>query len=142
MTYERALPELDDLNRPFWTAGASGKLQLLRCRGCGHWLQPPSPVCPKCLGDRIEADTASGLAVVESFTINRQPWIPGIPVPCVIALVALPEQPGLRMMTNLVGIEPEGVRIGMEVRVVFERDADTWIPLFEPANDLQGKTKP
>ena len=42
------------------------------------------------------------------------------------------EQPGLRLMTNIVSCPVESVRIGMRVRVVFEQREDVWIPLFEP----------
>ncbi len=36
-------------------------------------------------------------------------------------------------MTNIVNCPAEEVRIGMPVRVVFERYDDVWLPLFEPA---------
>jgi hypothetical protein len=34
-----------------------------------------------------------------------------------------------------VGIEPDDVRIGMEVQVTFEQHGDVWIPVFEPVTD-------
>ena len=50
-----------------------------------------------------------------------------------IAIVELPEQAGLRLTTNLVGVAPDDVRIDMDVRVVFEQhDGDVYLPLFEP----------
>jgi uncharacterized OB-fold protein len=36
------------------------------------------------------------------------------------------------LTTNLVGVEPEDVHVGMPVRVVFEHNDDVWIPLFTP----------
>jgi uncharacterized OB-fold protein len=51
----------------------------------------------------------------------------------VIGLVELVEQPGLRLMTNIIHCPPEQVRIGMAVRVVFENVSDeVALPLFEP----------
>jgi uncharacterized OB-fold protein len=35
-------------------------------------------------------------------------------------------------MTNIVGCEPDEVRIGMRVKVVFEHREDVYLPLFEP----------
>jgi len=128
----RVLPQLNDLNRPFWTGGERGELCLLRCRGCKHWIHPPAPICPLCLAREVAAEATSGRARVATFTINHQPWIPGFPPPYVIAIVELAEQPGLRLTTNLVHCAPADVRIGMPVRAVFEQHDEVWIPLFEP----------
>src|SRR5690606_20159595 len=38
----------------------------------------------------------------------------------------------VRITTNIVGVEPDDVAIGMSVRVVFEQRDDVWVPLFEP----------
>ena len=50
-----------------------------------------------------------------------------------IAIVELDEQPGLRLTTNLVGIEPDAVRRGLRVDVCFEHLEDVYLPLFQPA---------
>jgi uncharacterized OB-fold protein len=127
----RVLPRVDAGNTHFWTGGAEGQLRFLRCRACRHWIHPPAPVCPACLSREVAAEAVSGRARVATFTINHQPWIPGFPPPYAIAIVELPEQPGLRLTTNLVGVAPEAIRIGMPVRVVFEERDGVWIPLFE-----------
>ena len=133
MTQPGPLPALDATNRFFWTGGAEGELRFLRCRPCGYYVHPPRPRCPACHAEDLSPETVSGRATVASFTINHQPWLPGMEVPFVVAIVELPEQAGLRLMTNLVGCEPEDVHIGMAVRVVFERHEDVWLPYFEPA---------
>ena len=74
----------------------------------------------------------SGRAVVAGFTINAQPWLPDFPPPYVVAIVALEEDDGARLMTNIIGCDDADVRIGMRVRVQFEQQTDLWIPLFEP----------
>lgn len=130
--YQRTLPLLDDENRHFWQGGADGRLHLMRCQDCGYWLHPPSPVCPECFSDSIVVDTVSGEATVETFTVNYKIWGAGMDVPYAIAIVELAEQEGLRLTTNIVGIDPEVVAIGMKVCVVFERDEDVWLPMFEP----------
>jgi hypothetical protein len=71
---------------------------------------------------------------VYSFTVIRQNFSRSFRhlIPYVVALVDLDEGP--RVMTNLVGIDPDDVRIGMRVRVRFEAvSEDASIPLFEPA---------
>ena len=129
----RVLPRVTDQNRHFWTGGADGKLQFLRCRPCGSWVHPPAPLCPACLSRDVFASAVSGRARVLTVTLNHQPWVPAPDHPYAIAIVEIEEQPGLRLMTNVVNCPPEAVTIGMPVRVVFERYDDVYVPLFEPA---------
>jgi uncharacterized OB-fold protein len=128
----RLLPLVTDQNRHFWTGGAHGELRFLRCTACRHWIHPPQPICPACLGRELGVEAASGRARVATFTVNHQRWIPGFEPPYLVAIVELPEQTGLRLTTNLVNCAPEDARIDMPVRVVFEQRDDVWIPLFEP----------
>lgn len=127
----RVQPVLDDENRFFWTSGRDGRLRFLRCQACGHHLHPPVPRCPACGARELAPEPVSGRAEVFSYTVNHQPW-DGSTEPYVIALVAFPEQDGLRLTTNIVGCEPGDVRIGMPVRVTFEQHGEVWFPLFEP----------
>jgi uncharacterized OB-fold protein len=129
----RVLPRVTDLNRHFWTGGAEGTLQFLRCRPCGTWVHPPAPVCPACLSRDVSASAVSGRANVVSVTLNHQPWVPAPDHPYAIAIVEIEEQPGLRLMTNVVNCPPEAVHIGMPVRVLFEAHGEVYLPLFEPA---------
>src|SRR5918992_3602220 len=94
----RMPPPLTALNRPFWTGGARGELLIQRCQGCGRWVHPPTDRCPSCDGE-LRAEPVSGRATVFTFTINRHPYNPAVPLPYVIALVELVEQDGLRFMT-------------------------------------------
>lgn len=126
----RVLPAIDDENRFFWTSGEDGRLRFLRCQGCGMYLHPPVPRCPACGGSDLAPEPVSGRGEVFSFTVNHQPW-DGSTEPYVIALVALPEQEGLRLTTNIVGCPIDEVHIGMPVRVQFEHRDPVWFPLFE-----------
>jgi uncharacterized OB-fold protein len=128
---QRILPTLTPENRYFWTGGADGKLLILRCSNCGRWVHPPARACPDNRGDLVP-ETVSGKGSVFTFTINRHPFNPAVAPPYVIAIVELPEQVGLRFMTNIVSCEPDAVTIGMPVRVVFEEHGEIFVPLFEP----------
>ena len=127
----RMLPPLTDVNRPFWTGGARGELLVQRCQGCGRWVLPPTDRCPACDGE-LRAEPVSGRGTVFTFTVNRHPYNPAVPLPYVVALVELEEQAGLRCMTNIVGCEPEAVVIDMPVRVRFEDRGEVFVPVFEP----------
>ncbi len=129
----RVLPKVTGRNEHFWRGGAQDELRFLRCRSCRTYVHPPSPRCPDCLGDDLEAEAVSGRATVLSYTLNHQPWVPAADHPYAIAIVAIEEQEGLRLMTNIVNCPAEDVRVGMPVRVVFEEHEDVFVPLFEPA---------
>ena len=83
----------------------------------------------------VAAGDVSGLATVIGYTVNHQQWLPDFAPPYVIANVALADDPTIHLTTNIVDVEPDDVRIGMEVRVRFEHVDDVWIPLFEPTGD-------
>jgi uncharacterized protein len=127
----RVLPTLDEPSAFFWTSGADGRLRLLRCSACGNFLHPPAPLCPQCHSRDLSPAEVSGRGTLHSFTVNYQPW-DGVGDTYVIGLVSLDEQRDVRLTTNLVGIEPDAVRIGMPVEVVFEDHDPVFLPLFRP----------
>ncbi|MEL0099107.1 MAG: OB-fold domain-containing protein, partial [Opitutae bacterium] len=68
-------------------------------------------------------------------SVNHRAPHPGFQgrTPFVLAIVELSEGP--RMMTNIVGIDPESVKIGMPVTVCFEDiNEEVTLPMFKPAN--------
>ena len=126
----RPLPELTPFNEWFWKSGSDGRLRIQGCQDCGKLVHPPVPVCPAC-GSRSSAPkTVSGRATIIGCTINRHQWTPGMEPPYVIANVALAEDAGVRLTTNIVGCEPDSVRIGQVVEVGFEEQDGVWIPVF------------
>ena len=129
----RILPRVTKDNEFFWTAGADGQLRFQRCGACGYWIHPSGPICPICHSKDVAPQAVAGDAVLHTYTVNRQAWLPGFDPPYVVAIVELPEQEGLRLTTNLVNCALDDVQIGMPVRVVFEQWDDVWLPLFEPA---------
>ena len=127
----RVLPSLDEPSAFFWTSGADGKLRFLRCADCSYLIHPPAPICPQLPGTRAAPAEVSGRGTVHSFTVNHQPW-DGVGDVYVIGLVEIDEQPDVRLTTNIVDVEPDDVRIGMRVEVVFEDHAPVFLPLFRP----------
>jgi len=128
------LPEV----KPFWDGTAEGRLLLPRCDDCQVFIWYPRPFCPSCVSTKVSWIPASGRGTVYSFTINRRGQADlsayteaGV---YVLAYVELDEGP--RMMTNIVDCDPESVRIGQRVQVVFHDTGEgTALPRFRPAGD-------
>jgi uncharacterized OB-fold protein len=73
----------------------------------------------------------AGRGTVYSFTVNHQPW-DGTGDIYIIGVVEMDEQPGLRLLTNIVDVEQDDVRIGMAVEVVHEDHDPVYLPVFRP----------
>jgi uncharacterized protein len=107
-------PETD----AFWDGTAEGRLLLARCDACGTVIWYPKTWCPDCGGLSVSWHQASGLGTIHSFTVvHRAPGPFRDVVPFVVAYVELTEGP--RVLTNIVGCEPDQVFIGLPVRLVF-----------------------
>jgi uncharacterized OB-fold protein len=129
----RPLPKITEMNRHFWCGGEDGRLHILRCGACGRWIHPYAARCPACGSDAVAPEPVSGRGRVAGFTVNHQPWIPGLATPYVVAVVELDEQADVRLMTNLPRTPIDAVRVGLPVQVFFERDGEHYVPLFEAA---------
>lgn len=127
------LPELTAENDAFWTGGAEGQLMIARCGDCDRRIHPPQLVCPNCLSENIAAEAASGSGTVLTYTINYQAWMPGLAVPYALAIIALDDQPGVRITAQLREVDLDNVVIDMPVSVRFEAREDVHIPYFVPA---------
>lgn len=129
----RVPPQLTNANRDFWQGGKNGSLLVPRCQVCRHWFLSPALVCPFCLSSDVRSEPTSGRGRVAAFTVNHQQWIPGRTVdPYVIAIIELAEEPGLRIVSNVVDCDPHDVRTDLPVSVLFSQLDDVWIPLFKP----------
>jgi len=127
---EKPLPVPDPETEVFWDGLKQGKLLLQRCGDCGKYRYYPRMVCPHCLSGNTEWVESEGMGIVYSFTIVHKapPAFQG-DTPYVVALIELKE--GVRMLSNLVTDEPDKVRIGMPVKVIFEKTAsDIVLPKF------------
>jgi uncharacterized OB-fold protein len=132
----RPAPIVTDDNRDFWEAARDGRLVAQRCVGCGRLRHPPRPMCPYCHSLDYELAELEGGGTVYSYSILHHPQNPAFTYPVIAALVDLDE--GVRLVTNLVDVEPADIRIGSRVRVRFEPTADDMaVPVFEPAEGSQ-----
>ena len=129
---QRPLPVLTPENTAFLTGGREGRLLIMRCEDCGYYLHPPTPVCGRCLSTAVTPSAVSGRGTLYTYTISEYAWHPAFPPPYAIGVVALVEQPELRLTSDLVNCAPEQVRIGLPVRAAFIDCGEIFVPVFEP----------
>ena len=135
-TWHLPVPDLE--TAPYWEATREGKLLIKECGSCGRAYFYPRNHCPHCWSTDTAWREASGRGTVYTFTIVYQNDLPPFRdrLPYVVAIVELDE--GVRMTSNIEGIDPEDVRCGMRVQVGFreeqrgEEDVVS-IPVFRPA---------
>lgn len=141
MTPARPRPNVDEDNKPFWDAVGARRFVLMCCKTCGasYW---PASYCRNHPGEPfmegLEWREASGRGKVFTFNIHRQAFHPAFSVPYVFALIVLDEGP--MFGTNIVGCDPEEVRVGMPVSVCFEEvEEGVVLPLFQPSERRETK---
>lgn len=93
-------------------------------------------MCPHCRSLGHEQVQLSGRGTVYSYALLHHPQNPLFTYPVVAALVDLDE--GIRLVSNLVDIDPDDVRIGLAVTVAFAPTADDMaVPVFRPREDAR-----
>jgi uncharacterized OB-fold protein len=118
-------------SEPFWEGAKEGELRFVRCSACGEPDFPAAPHCRNCLSGALEWQVSTGHGTLYSYTIVWRPVTPDFTVPYAPAVVDLDE--GYSMMTNLVGLDTDDIRIDMSVVVQFEALAGgLTLPYFRP----------
>lgn len=106
---------------------AEGRFMIQRSAGSGRHVFYPRVAEPETGATDLEWVAASGRGTVYSTSVVRQkPPTPNYNV----ALIDLVEGP--RMMSRVVGIAAEEVRIGMAVAAKIIRDGEAAVLVFEP----------
>ena len=107
---------------PWWQAAAEHRLVVQTCSNCGSARHPPGPMCPRCRSTAHEWAPLSGRGRVYSFTVVRQAFLPSLAahLPYVVAILDLDGAEGVRLITNLVEVDPGAVAVGMPIEVVWD----------------------
>jgi uncharacterized OB-fold protein len=87
------------------------------------------PCCYACQGRAFTWTDLPGSGTIYSFTVVRHPLRPDLRdvVPYVSAIIELDgtQGAGARIQANVIGCDPDSVRIGAAVKVEFERVSAT-----------------
>lgn len=130
------LPVADVETAEYWDAAARGVLVIKHCNRCDRDFFYPREHCPKCWSTDTTWVESAGLGTVYTFTVIEQNDLPPFRdrLPYVVAIVELDE--GVRMTSNVEGIDPAEVGCGLRVQVSFREEARddgvVHLPVFTP----------
>ena len=122
----------DTCTEPFWQAAKEHKLTACQCADCGVFRMPPRPFCPECQSKNINWPELPGTATVYSYVVcHRSPYPDLEHFTYAPVVVDLDGAPGARLVSNLVDIDPDDIKIGMKVKVDWNPIKDGWVlPIF------------
>jgi len=129
------------ITEPFWVAAKDKRLVAPQCGKCGTFRLPPTPFCPDCQSKAVNWVELSGAATVYSFAVVH--GFPGMPdLTLVPAVLDLPDAPGARLVSNVVDVAPDEVKIGTRLQVDFIPITDGWLlPVFRVAASAQARSE-
>lgn len=116
-------PVITAESKPYWDSVAAHAMKLQRCIRCETFRFYPTPVCPHCFSTAFTWEPIAGTARLFSYSVVHKPVTEDFEAetPYVVALVTLAEGPTL--MTNLIDVPEEQIKIGMPLRIGY-RDFD------------------
>lgn len=127
------LPAITDDTRPFWDGCRRRVLLVQRCTRCAAFRHPPSPVCWQCRSFDHEWVASSGRGTLFSYAVVHRAFLRSLAdrVPYTVAVVALDDAPGVRLVSNVLDAAPETLAVGLPLEVVFEDvSTDVTVPRF------------
>ena len=130
MAEDLLLPPDDEDAAPFFEGCRAGELRMQRCAETGRLIFPPRPMSPWAPHAAPVWAPVSGRGTIWSFAVPHPPLMAQFTelAPYAVILVALDEDPRVRLVGNLVAreggaideVDPASIEIGAPVRVVFE----------------------
>ena len=117
---QRPKPQATEWSQPFWSACKRGELVVQRCGACQTLRHYPQPICPACQSSEFDWAKLAGRGVIYSYTVAHRAFHPAWAdhVPYVLATIELDE--GVRMLCDLLDVEPDAIAIGQRVEAYFE----------------------
>jgi uncharacterized protein len=136
---QKFLPEgIPDWQMPFWDSLRQRNIRVQRCASCGSFRHVPKEICAKCHSTSFSWERVSGRGVVYTYTVVHRAPTPAYQANAPYAIVHAAMDEGFRIVATMRGVDPESVRIGAPVRIVYtDLSADWTIVEFEPATDTE-----
>jgi uncharacterized protein len=129
----KPIPSVTSEMAGFYEGTRRGQLMVRKCEGCGELHFPAHSFCAACMSTRAQWVPVSGRGEIYSYNIMHQVYHPGFAAEVPYAVVVVKLEEGPKFISNVVGIKPHEIRIGMPVEVTFEKMSDeVLLPKFRP----------
>lgn len=131
------LPEKGIDTAPFWEACNRNELVIQQCADCGELRHPPKPVCPECRSFDVDWADVPGTGEVYTYTTTHYAASSDHEghTPYNVSVVMLDGTDDIRLITQVIDVEPDAVEVGMPVEVVWDEvNDDVTVPLFHPVS--------
>ena len=131
--YAKPLPRGEDMHGEFYQFCKQHELRFQRCQACGAWRHMPRESCAACGSFNWSWERSSGQGQVFSWTVVYRALHPGFTpdVPYATVIIELAE--GVRMVSCVLDLDPEQLRVGLPVAVVFnDVTPEVTLPKFRP----------
>jgi len=108
----------------FYKFVGEGKLMGAKCNKCGEVMLPPRPICTNCYSKDLQWIELKGSGKLLTYTVIHvaPKQFEGL-APYPVGIVKLDEGPQLLGMIR--NIEPDKLKIGMELTIDFEKPSST-----------------
>ncbi len=127
--------EPTEISQGYWDGCREGRLVVQRCTACGTLRHYPQLLCPSCYSGAVEWHEIRPTGTIYSYTIARRPFDTGWKDSAPYALVIVEMDDGVRMMGDILNVDPDAVQIGGRVMVEFEEmPGQGVVPRFRLAN--------
>ena len=119
MSNNKPMPIPTEISAPFWEGLKAERLLIQQCDDCNHWVFYPRRHCPACFAHALTWREVNGAATLYSYTVTRIATLPDFAdeMPQILAVIELEQ--GVRINSNLVGLDETEVKIGMALQPVF-----------------------
>jgi uncharacterized protein len=122
-------PRITPLSAPYWQALDHEQIRLQKCCDCGRFVFYPRSHCPFCASRSLEWAIASDTPRLYTWTIAERP-VSAAFQHLRRPILAVAELHGVHLPTSIVETPPEEIRIGMELRPVFDRTSYPGVTLL------------
>lgn len=125
-------PRVNPLFEGFWTATREHDIRIPLCSNCGNYHWYPLYLCPHCQSSNWAYASVGLEGTIFSYATIRRPLHPAFEnrVGDVVALVVPNKSPGVRIVTNVIGVSAS-TAIDALVRAEFVAVTDDWtVPVY------------
>lgn len=126
-TYSKMLPSgLPAWHMPFWQALQKHELRVQKCVNCGALRHIPKELCPSCHRTGFSWEPIGLEGTIFTYSVVHRAPVPAFQQDMPYVIVHVQMDDGVRMIADLVDVNPNEVAIGQRVIAGFDDVTPEW----------------